>query len=78
MCSEVWNDLKTMTIERREKMIVFLVILMSVILLMLTVGILKADDTERHDDAVRMWWEEARESEPPEWADPDKWWESER
>lgn len=38
---------------------------------------MKLDEIEKHDEAVRMRWAEARESEPPEWADPDKWWESE-
>ncbi len=36
------------------------------------------DEIEKHDEQVRMRWAEARESEPPEWADPEKWWESER
>lgn len=39
--------------------------------------VMKLDEIEKHDNAVRMRWAEARESEPPEWADPEKWWESE-
>lgn len=35
------------------------------------------DEIEKHDEQVRMRWAEARESEPPEWADPEKWYESE-
>ena len=58
-------------------MIVIITVLLTVIMLMLFVGILKLDDIERHDEAVRMRWEEARKSTPPEWADEDKWWESE-
>ena len=41
------------------------------------VCMIKIDKIEKHDEAVRMRWAEARESEPPEWADPEKWWESE-
>lgn len=37
----------------------------------------KLDDTEKHDEAVRLRWKARRESTPPDWADPEKWWESE-
>lgn len=39
--------------------------------------LINADDVEKHDEAVFMRFAEPRESEPPEWADPEKWWESE-
>lgn len=45
--------------------------------LLMSVCVIKLDEIEKHDFAVRMRWEKERESEPPEWADPEKWWESE-
>ena len=35
------------------------------------------DATERHDYLVAQRRANRRESEPPEWADAEKWWESE-
>lgn len=49
-----------------------------VLVVLLIAVLINADEVERHDDEVRMRWTSARESEPPEWADPEKWWESER
>lgn len=48
-----------------------------IIAALLIVCMTKLDEIERHDEAVRMRWANAHESEPPEWADPEKWWESE-
>lgn len=48
-----------------------------VLVVLLIACLINADDIERHDDQVRMRWAEARESEPPEWADTEKWYESE-
>lgn len=45
--------------------------------LLMSACVCKLDEIEKHDHAVQMRWEKARESEPPEWADPDKWWDSE-
>lgn len=45
--------------------------------LLMSACVMKLDEIEKHDFAVRMRWEKERESEPPEWADPEKWWESE-
>ena len=45
--------------------------------LLMSVCVIKLDEIEKHDFAVRMRWEKERESEPPEWADPEKWYESE-
>lgn len=39
--------------------------------------LINADDVEKHDEAVYLRFAEPRESEPPEWADADRWWESE-
>ena len=39
--------------------------------------LINADDVEKHDEAVYLRFAESRESEPPEWADAEKWWESE-
>lgn len=39
--------------------------------------LINADEEERHDEAVRYRWSDFGESEPPEWADPEKWYESE-
>lgn len=47
------------------------------IVVFLSVCLISADAVEKHDERVRLHWEEARQSEPPEWADPEKWWESE-
>lgn len=52
-------------------------ILCFIMTVMMSVCMMKLDDIEKHDEAVRMRWAEARKSEPPEWADPEKWWESE-
>ena len=49
----------------------------AVLVVLLVACLINADEVELHDDRVRMRWAEARESEPPEWADPEKWWESE-
>lgn len=48
-----------------------------VLVVLLVACVINADEVEQHDDRVRMRWAEARESEPPEWADAEKWWESE-
>lgn len=39
--------------------------------------LINADDVEKHDEDVYLRFAESRESEPPEWADAEKWWESE-
>lgn len=44
---------------------------------MMSACVMKLDEIEKHDEAVRMRWADAGESEPPEWADPEKWRESE-
>lgn len=49
----------------------------AVLCVLLIVCLINADECEKHDDRVRMRWADARESEPPEWADPERWWESE-
>ena len=49
---------------------VFLVVLLIALLI-------NADDVANHDEAVYLRFAEPRESEPPEWADADRWWESE-
>lgn len=49
----------------------------AVLVVLLIACLINADEVEQHDDQVRMRWAEARESEPPEWAEPEKWWESE-
>ena len=55
-----------------------IVILIAAVLVALMVAcVINADEVEKHDEAVRMRWAEARESEPREQADPEKWWESE-
>ena len=59
-------------------MTIIVVVLMVIIAVLLFACILTLDDIERHDEAVRMRWANQRESTPPEWADADKWWESER
>lgn len=60
----------------------FMSIMIMILALMLIVIMLgcygKLDEIEKHDRAVRMRWAAKEESEPPEWADPDKWWQSER
>lgn len=43
--------------------------------LLMSMCVIKLDEIEKHDYAVRMRWEKG--SEPPEWADPEKWRESE-
>ena len=43
----------------------------------LIVCLINADDVEKHDEAVRYRWSDFGESDPPEWADPEKWYESE-
>ena len=48
-----------------------------VLVVLLIACLINAEEVELHDDRVRMRWAEARESEPPEWAEPEKWWESE-
>ena len=48
-----------------------------VLVTLMVVYVINAEEVEKHDEAVRMRWAEARKSEPPEWADPEKWWESE-
>ena len=60
-----------MTLE----MIVFGIVVLLVVLLI--VCLINADECEKHDEAVYYRWEDMGESEPPEWADPVKWWESE-
>ena len=55
--------------------IVFIMCIVMVAILIACV--INLSEIEKHDEAVRMRWAEARESEPPEWADPEKWWESE-
>ena len=49
----------------------------AVLVTLMVACVINADEVEKHDEAVRMRWAEARESEPPEWADPEKWYESE-
>ena len=49
----------------------------AVVLIILVVFLIKPEETEKHDEAVYYRWEDMEESEPPEWADPVKWWESE-
>ena len=44
---------------------------------LLIICLINADEVERHDEAVYYRWEDMEESEPPEWADACKWWESE-
>lgn len=39
--------------------------------------VMKLDEIEKHDIDVQMRWAKSRESDPPEWADPEKWWQSE-
>lgn len=51
--------------------------IVTVLVVLLIACLINADDVEKHDETVRMRWTEARESEPPEWADSEKWWESE-
>lgn len=48
-----------------------------ILTLLMCACVIKLDEIEKHDIGVRMRWENARESEPPEWAEPEKWWESE-
>lgn len=56
----------------------WLVFGIGVVLVVLLIALLiNADDVEKHDEAVYLRFAEPRESEPPEWADADKWWESE-
>ena len=56
--------------------IVFVIAAVSVAIMI--VCLINADEVEKHDEAVFYRWEDFGESEPPEWADPVKWWESER
>ena len=49
----------------------------SVLVALLIVCLINADECEKNDDRVRMRWADEKESEPPEWADPERWWESE-
>lgn len=51
--------------------------IVALLVILLVACVIRLDEIEKHDEAVRMRWAEARESEPPEWADPEKWWESE-
>lgn len=48
-----------------------------VLVILLIALLINADDVEKHDEAVYLRFAESRESEPPEWADADRWWESE-
>ena len=48
-----------------------------VLVVLIVALLINADDVEKHDEAVFMRFAEPMESEPPEWADPEKWWESE-
>ena len=48
-----------------------------VLVVLLVVCLINADECELHDEAVHYRWADLGESEPPEWADPVKWWESE-
>lgn len=50
----------------------------AVLVVLLIALLINADDVEKHDEAVYLRFAEPRESEPPEWADADRWWESER
>lgn len=57
---------------------------MKIIMILLVMAILvfvfsftRLDEIEKHDEAVSQRWAKPRESEPPEWADSEKWWESE-
>lgn len=56
---------------------IVVIVLAIVLVTLMVVCVINAEEVEKHDEAVRMRWTEARESEPPEWADPEKWWESE-
>lgn len=56
---------------------VFVFIMCIVITAVLYACVINLSDIEKHDEAVRMRLAEARKSEPPEWADPERWWESE-
>ena len=49
----------------------------AVLVALLVACLINADEVEQHDDRVRLRWADARESEPPEWAEPERWWESE-
>jgi hypothetical protein len=40
------------------------------------VCLVNADENELHDEAIYYRWEDLDDSEPPEWADPVKWYES--
>lgn len=58
--------------------ITWLVFCIGVVLVVLLIALLiNADDVEKHDESVYLRFAEPRESEPPEWADADRWWESE-
>ena len=48
-----------------------------VLVVLIVALLINADDVEKHDEAVYLRFAEPRESEPPEWADADRWWESE-
>lgn len=55
-----------------------IVMIFSMLMVLIMSGCyMKLDEIEKHDRAVRMRWAKREESEPPDWADPDKWWESE-
>ena len=56
---------------------IVVIVLAIVLVTLMVVCVINAEEVEKHDEAVRMRWAEARESEQPEWADPEKWWESE-
>lgn len=47
------------------------------LVVLLVACVINADEVEKHDEAVYYRWADFGESEPPEWADPERWWESE-
>lgn len=49
----------------------------AVLIVLLIACLINPDEIEEHDDYVRLRWEDPHESDPPEWADPARWWESE-
>lgn len=56
---------------------IVVIVLAIVLVTLMVVCVINAEEVEKHDEAARMRWAEARDSEPPEWADPEKWYESE-
>lgn len=51
--------------------------IVALLVILLVACVINADEVEKHDEAVRYRWSDFGESEPPEWADPEKWYESE-